>query len=80
MSFVEFDKCCSVKVSGARRSAAQKKVRVQCVDDAKSGPYSEFVSQRTMPRLPEPPTNVRFVSGTVVVWDLGELNDCIFTR
>jgi hypothetical protein len=55
-------------------------VRVACVDDAKSGPYSEQQLQRTMPRLPEPPTNVRFVSGTVVQWDLGELNDCIFTK
>ena len=36
--------------------------------------------ERSLPLLPDPPTNVRFADGKTVIWDLGKMNDCIFSR
>ena len=57
------------------------RVRVGCTDPTLSSPWSEYAIERSLPLLPDPPTNVRFTNGgTVLEWELGKMNDCIFNR
>jgi hypothetical protein len=56
------------------------RVMVQCTNAMLASPWSEYTVERSLPLLPDPPTNVRFTSGTIIEWELGKMNDCIFNR